>query len=195
MKQFDQKKIEDAVASLLVALNQDLNDENIVETPRRVAKYWMELLEGELYTNDEIAQMYDKQFSLPTSNNMVVLTNIPIFSHCTHHLALMFNMTASIAYIPKDKVIGLSKIPRIVEMVAKRLQLQERICEDISYILQKILKTSNVAVVIEGEHGCVAARGIKKNGCKTLTEVMNGDFKTNPALAQRFYDLIDKGGK
>lgn len=192
MKQFDKQKIEDAVTQLLVALNQDLTDENIQETPRRVAKYWMELLEGELYTNDEIAAMYDKQFSLPTTNNMVVLTDIPIFSHCIHHLALMFDMKVHVAYIPKDKVIGLSKIPRIVDMVAKRLQLQERICEDVSYILQKLLGTTNVAIVIEGQHGCVAARGIKKINTKTLTEVMNGDFKTNPVLADRFYNLIER---
>ena len=192
MKQFDQQKIAAAVEQLLVALNQDLSDENIRETPRRVAKYWTELLEGELYTNDEIAAMYDKQFNLPTTNNMVVLTDIPIFSHCIHHLALMFDMKVHVAYIPKDRVIGLSKIPRIVDMVAKRLQLQERICEDVAYILQKLLDTTNVAVVIEGQHGCVAARGIKKINTKTLTEVMNGDFKTNPALAERFYNLIER---
>lgn len=192
MRQFDQQKIEAAVEQLLIALNQDLSDENIRETPRRVAKYWIELLEGELYTNDEIAAMYDKQFSLPTTNNMVVLTDIPIFSHCIHHLALMFDMKVHVAYIPKDRVIGLSKIPRIVDMVAKRLQLQERICEDVAYILQKLLDTTNVAVVIEGQHGCVAARGIKKINTKTLTEVMNGDFKTNPALAERFYNLIER---
>lgn len=192
MKQFDIKKAEQAIASLLEAFGQDLTDENLIDTPKRVAKYWVELLEGELYTNEEIIQMYDKQFSLPTSNNMVVVSNIPIFSHCCHHLALMFNMKAHIAYIPKDKVIGLSKISRIADMVAKRLQLQERICEDISYIMQQILKTSSVAVVIEGEHGCVAARGAKKIGNITHTEVLSGDFKSNSALANRFYDLIKK---
>lgn len=192
MKSFNQEKIQEAVSQLLVSLNQDLDDENIKETPRRVAKYWMELLEGELYTNDEIIQMYNKQFSLPTSDNMVVVANIPIFSHCCHHLALMFNMRAHIAYIPKDRVLGLSKVARIADMVAKRLQLQERICEDISYIMKTILNTSNVAVVIDGEHGCVAARGIKKVGSITHTEVMSGDFKTNPNLANRFYNLIEK---
>lgn len=190
MKTFDADKIQDAVQQLLVALNQDLTDENLKDTPRRVAKYWMELLEGELYTNDEIAKMFDKQFALPTSNNMVVLTDIPLFSHCCHHLALMYNMKAHVAYIPKDKVIGLSKIPRIVDMVGKRLQLQERICEDVVYIMQQILGTSSVAVVIEGEHGCVSARGIKKVGCATRTEVLDGDFKTNPSLCRRFYELI-----
>ena len=190
MKQFNLKQAEQAVAMLLTAFNQDLTDENLIDTPRRVAKYWAELLEGELYTNEDIIKMYDKQFSLPTSDNMVVVSDIPIFSHCCHHLALMFNMKAHVAYIPKDKVIGLSKIARIADMIAKRLQLQERICEDISYVMQNILQTPNVAVVIEGEHGCVAARGIKKVNTVTHTEVLSGDFKTNAVLANRFYDLI-----
>ena len=192
MKQFNLKQAEQAVAMLLTAFNQDLTDENLIDTPKRVAKYWAELLEGELYTNEDIIKMYDKQFSLPTSDNMVVVSDIPIFSHCCHHLALMFNMKAHIAYIPKDKVIGLSKISRIADMIAKRLQLQERICEDISYVMQSILQTPNVAVVIEGEHGCVAARGIKKIGNITHTEVLSGDFKTNAILANRFYDLIKR---
>ena len=192
MKQFDIPKAEAAITSLLEAFGQDLTDENLVETPKRVAKYWAELLEGELYTNDDIIKMYDKQFSLPTSDNMVVVSDIPIFSHCCHHLALMFNMKAHVAYIPKDKVIGLSKIARIADMIAKRLQLQERICEDISYVMQNILQTPNVAVVIEGEHGCVAARGIKKVNTVTHTEVLSGDFKTNAILANRFYDLIKR---
>lgn len=190
MKEFDIEKAQNAVKDLLEAFGQDLTDENLIDTPKRVAKYWNELLEGEKYSNDEIAEMYDKQFSLPTSNNMVLVSNIPIFSHCCHHLALMFNMKAHIAYIPKDKVIGLSKISRIADLVAKRFQLQERICEDISYIMQKILKTSSVAVVIEGEHGCVAARGIKKVGNVTTTEVLSGQFLSDENLTNRLYNLI-----
>lgn len=193
MREFNQQQIEDAVKRLLVALQQDLTDENIKETPRRVAKYWMELLEGELITNDEIVQLYDKQFSLPTSNNMVVVSNIPVFSHCIHHLALMYGGRITVAYLPKDKVIGLSKISRIADMVCKRLQLQERICEDISYIMKQILQTNSVAVIMKAEHGCVAARGIKKINEATYTEVVDGDFKENTALLQRVYDIATKG--
>lgn len=195
MKEFDIEKAEKAIASLLEAFGQDLTDENLCETPKRVAKYWNELLEGERYTNEELIEMYDKQFSLPTSNNMVVVADIPIFSHCCHHLALMYNMRAHIAYIPKDKVLGLSKVARIVDMVAKRLQLQERICEDTAYIMKRILNTDSVAVVIDGEHGCVAARGVKKPGSVTHTEVFDGQFKTDPSLANRFYSLIEKRGR
>lgn len=190
MKEFDLQKAENAIKELLEAFGQDLSDENLRETPKRVTKYWNELLEGEKYSNEEIIKMYDKQFSLPTSNNMVLVSNIPIFSHCCHHLALMFNMKAHIAYIPKDKVIGLSKISRIADMVAKRLQLQERICEDIAYIMKEILQTDSVAVIIEGEHGCVAARGIKKIGAITKTEVVSGAFKTDNSLMQRLYSQL-----
>lgn len=108
----------------------------LIETPKRVVKYWCELLEGQLYSNKEIAEMYNKCFDLDTDEedsyvshdsgvkrDLVVETGIPIFSHCEHHLALMYDMSVTIAYIPKDKVIGLSKMGRIAEMCAKRLQL------------------------------------------------------------------------
>ena len=97
----------------------------------------------------------------------------------------MFNMKATVAYVPKDKVIGLSKISRIVDMVAKRLQLQERICESVAYVMKQILQTETVAVIIEGEHSCVAARGIKKIGAPTRAEVISGAFCTDPFLMQR----------
>ena len=192
VKQMDESKIEQAIKLLLEAVGDDPNREGLIETPKRVAKYYKEVLEGMLYSNDELIKMFDKQFSLPTSDNMVVVSNIPIFSFCEHHLALMFNMKAHVAYIPKDKVIGLSKIARIADMVAKRLQLQERICEDIAYIMKGILKTDSVAVIVEGEHGCVAARGIKKVGSVTYTEVLDGKFKTDGRSAERLYSLIER---
>ena len=191
-KKFDLEKAEKAITSLLEAFGQDLTDINLIDTPKRVAKYWNEVLEGELYTNDEIIKMYDKQFDLPTSNNMVVVSDISAFSHCCHHLALIYDLKISIAYIPKDKVIGLSKIARIADMVSKRLQLQERICEDIAYIMKQILKTDNIAVIAEGKHGCMSARGIKKPGSITHTEVLDGQFKTDNMLISRFYSLIEK---
>lgn len=188
----DSKKIEEAIKMLLEGLGDDPNREGLVETPKRVAKFYGEALEGMNYSNDDLIKMFDKQFEVPTSNNMVVVSDIPIFSFCEHHLALMYNMRAHIAYIPKDKVLGLSKVARIVDMVAKRLQLQERICEDTAYIMKQILNTDNVAVVIDGEHGCVAARGIKKIGSVTHTEVLDGKFKTDDTVANRFYSLIQR---
>lgn len=190
MKSMDNSKIEQAVRLLLEAIGDDPNREGLIETPKRVAKFFNETLVGMQYSNEELIKMYDKQFEMPTSHNMVVVSHIPIFSFCEHHLALMYNMKAHIAYIPKDKVLGLSKVARIVDMVAKRLQLQERICEDTAYIMKEILQTDNVAVIIEGEHGCVAARGIKKPGSVTHTEVLCGDFQTNLVLTERLYGLI-----
>lgn len=193
MKKMNSEKIEKAVRLLLEAVGDDPDREGLLETPKRVAKMYAEVLEGMCYTNEELIEKYDKQFSVPTSNNMVVVANIPIFSFCEHHLMLMYDMYAHVAYIPKDKVIGLSKIARIADMVAKRLQLQERICEDISYIMKQILQTNNVAVIISGKHGCMTARGIKKTTSVTTTEVVDGDFKEDAALMQRLYDIIAKG--
>ena len=190
MKKMDLKKIEKATRLLLEGIGDDPNREGLLETPKRVAKFYAETLEGMCYSNDELVAMYDKQFSVPTSDNMVVVTNIPLFSFCEHHLALMYNMKAHIAYVPKDKVIGLSKISRIADMVAKRLQLQERICEDIAYIMKEILQTDSVAVIVSAEHGCVAARGIKKIGAVTKTEVISGAFKTDHNLLQRLYSQL-----
>ena len=134
---FNKTKIEKCIKQLLSLLDPDPDREGLQETPKRVAKYWMELLEGNLYTNDEIAEMYDKCFEHVTTDELVLEKDIEIFSHCEHHMALMYNMNVAIAYIPKGKVIGLSKMARIAEMVAKRFQLQERIGEDISYVMRK----------------------------------------------------------
>lgn len=189
MKTINTKKIEEAVKSIIEALGDDPDREGLIDTPRRVANMYKEVFEGMNYTNDEIARMFDKCFA-ESSGDLVVMENIPIFSYCEHHLALMYNMKVSVGYIPEGKVIGLSKVARIADMVGKRLQLQERIGTDISYILKKILGTENVIVVIEGEHSCMTARGIKKPGTKTKTACLGGKFRTNDALRQEFYNLI-----
>lgn len=190
-----------------LAIVDDPERPGLKETPKRVMKYWTELLEGQLYTNQEIAEMYDKCFDLDddTDENdsyvsdktglkrdLVIETNIPIFSHCEHHLALMYDMSVTIAYIPKNKVIGLSKMGRIAEMVGKRLQLQEKIGEDINEIMRIILGTDDVAVVIEGKHGCMTARGVKSREAVTRTACLRGEFYTDPNLRAELYSLIKK---
>lgn len=172
----------------------------LVETPKRVAKYWIELLEGQKYTNKEIAEMYDKCFDLDENDvvigdelktkDLVVEKDIPIFSHCEHHLALMYDMKVAIAYVPNNKVIGLSKMGRIAEMVGKRLQLQEKIGSDINEIMRMILGTEDVAVVIEGKHGCMTARGVKSREAVTRTACLTGAFKTNSSLRAELYQLL-----
>ena len=136
----DQKRLENAIREMIIALGDDPTREGLVDTPKRAAGMYAELLEGMNYTNDEIATMFDKTFdedSLTDSKNIVVIKDIDIFSFCEHHLALMYDMTVDIAYRPNGKVIGLSKLARIADMVAKRLQLQERITNDILEIVSK----------------------------------------------------------
>lgn len=174
--------IEESVRNILKALGDDPEREGLLETPARVARMYDEVFEGMRYTNDELAELFDRCFTEESSGEMVVVKNMDVFSYCEHHLALMYNMKISVAYLPKGRVIGLSKIARIADMVCRRLQLQERITSDVAEILQKVLQTEDVLVHVEGEHSCMTARGIKKPGTFTTTTVVRGAFKDNPAL-------------
>lgn len=183
-------KIEHAIYDIIEAIGGNPNEEGLKETPHRVAMMYQEVFQGMQYTNDQIAKLFDKCFVEPTAHDLVVMRNIPAFSFCEHHIALMYNMKISVAYIPDGKVIGLSKIARIVDLVTKRLQLQERIGEDIAYIMEKICQTHDVMVVISGEHSCMTARGINKPGVATCSAVLHGRFRDSQALRQEVYDLI-----
>ncbi len=189
-KEFNHEKIKAAIRTIIEELGDDPNREGLRETPDRVARMYDEVFEGMRYTNDEIAQMFDKCFEDVRTNDLVIVKDIEVFSFCEHHLALMYNMKCHIGYIPNQKVIGLSKIARICDMVAKRLQLQERICSDIAEILQKVCETEDVIVVVEGEHSCMTARGIKSRGAKTRTSAIRGLFDTDHELRNEFYNLI-----
>lgn len=189
-KEFDSEKIQKAVRMILEALGEDPEREGLKDTPQRVARMYDEVFEGLRYSNDEIAAMYDKCFDEVSENNLVVVKDIEIFSYCEHHMALMYNMHCHVGYIPNGRVIGLSKIARICEMVGKRLQLQERICADIVEIMQKVCGTESVMVVVEGEHSCMTARGIKSRGSTTLTSLAKGEFLKNESLKNEFYNLI-----
>lgn len=184
------KQIEDAIKQILVAVGENPEREGLKETPHRVAKMYDEVFAGIHYTNDEIAEMFSKCFEEPQAKDLVLMKNIDAFSYCEHHLALMYNMKISVAYIPDGKVIGLSKIARIVDMVCRRLQLQERIATDIAYIMEKILNTHDVMVVVEGEHSCMTARGIKKPGTVTNSAVLRGLFRENANLRMEVYELL-----
>lgn len=190
MKQIDTSKVEQAVNLLIEALGDNPNREGLKDTPKRVAKMYQEVFEGMCYTNAEIAEMYNKCFEDVQAGDLVTVSDIPIFSYCEHHLALMYNMKVHVGYIPNGKVIGLSKIARIADMVSKRLQLQERIGTDIAEILHMILETDDIIVVVEGEHSCMTARGIKKPGCRTRTSAIRGAFSDDTKLRQEFYDLV-----
>lgn len=183
----DTKAIKEHIRGIIEALGDDPNREGLIETPERVARMYEEVFEGMNYTNHEIAQMFNKTFEEDInrkngSQDMVVVRDIEIFSYCEHHLALMYDMKVTVAYLPKGKVIGLSKIARIAEMVGKRLQLQEKIGTDIADIMEEITGSNDIAVLIEGSHSCMTARGIKNTGAKTYTTTLRGRFESDPNL-------------
>ena len=181
----DTKAIEQHVLGILEAIGEDPNREDLRETPQRVAKMLAEVLEGTAYSNHEIAQMFSKTFTAENhadSDDAVVMKDITVFSYCEHHLALMYDMKVNVAYIPRGKVLGLSKIARICDMAAKRLQLQERLGSDIAEIISEAAGTPDVGVVISGSHSCMTARGIKNASSKTVTATYRGAFRGNAEL-------------
>jgi GTP cyclohydrolase I len=189
----DKKEIEKHIRGILLALEDNPDREGLIETPKRVANMYEEIFQGMNYTNDEIVEMYNKSFEVSDnldSNDMVIVKDIEIFSCCEHHLALMYDMSVTVAYIPKDRVIGLSKIARICDMVGKRLQLQERIGRDIAYIVSKIINSEDIAVLIKGKHSCMTARGINKTNSFTETSIFMGEFKENYVLQNRLFNRL-----
>lgn len=187
--QFNREKIIESVKMFLSAIGRNLDEPGLKGTPDRVARMVEEVLEGELYTNEQIAKTFSTCFDYD-GDGLVTELHIPIFSYCEHHLALMYNMDVSVGYIPKGKVIGLSKIARIADLCAKRLQLQERIGTDIAECIRMATGADDVAVVISGEHSCMTARGIKARGAKTKTATLLGKFKEESSLRNEFYNLI-----
>lgn len=193
-KEIDSKKIEQCIKEILIALGDDPTREGLKDTPKRVAKMYEEVFEGMKYTNEEIADMFKTMFEeedyFEKSNNIIVIKDIPIFSYCEHHLALMYNMNVSVVYIPNEKIIGLSKVARIADMVAKRLQLQERICSDICEIISLATESDDIGVLISGEHSCMSTRGIKKIGSKTITTMFKGRFMEDPDKRAEALELM-----
>ena len=186
----DVNAVREHIRGLLIALGDDPDREGLRDTPDRVARMYCEVFDGMNYTNKELAEMFDKTFEediSSSSNDMVVVRDIEFFSYCEHHMALMYDMKATVAYIPKGKVIGLSKIARICDMVGKRLQLQERIGSDIAEIMQMIIGSEDIAVIISANHSCMTARGIKKPSAKTLTTTLRGRFETDSDMQNRLF--------
>ncbi len=195
----NQEAIKMHIRGILEALGDDPDREGLKETPDRVARMYTEVFEGMNYSNEEIAKMFSKTFDLHfdedgdddyvSNGDMVIVKDIDIFSYCEHHMALMYDMKVTVAYLPKDRVLGLSKIARIAEMVAKRLQLQERIGSDIAEVMQMATGSEDVAVIIEGCHSCMTARGIKKPGSKTVTQTLRGQFNSDLQLQNKLMML------
>ncbi len=178
----DIKKAEEAVRQLLEAIGEDVTREGLVETPRRVAKMYSEILEGR---EEEASEHLSKVFDVKSSD-MVIEKDITFYSMCEHHLLPFFGK-AHIAYMPRDKVVGLSKLARAVEVYARRLQLQEQMTNEIADAIEECLDAKGVLVVVEAEHTCMTMRGVKKPGSKTVTYAARGEFKEDQRL---FSDTI-----
>jgi GTP cyclohydrolase IA len=180
-----------AVADLLQALGEDPSRPGLKRTPERVARMYAELLEG--YYQDPVALVNDALFE-EDYDAMIVVRDIEFFSLCEHHM-LPFMGRAHVAYLPKGHVIGLSKIPRIVDMYARRLQVQERMTRQIAEFIDETLHPLGVAVVIEGLHLCATMRGVKKRDARMTTSTMLGAFRNSMATRQEFLANISRGSE
>jgi GTP cyclohydrolase I len=177
-----------AVRAIIEAIGEDPNRQGLQRTPERVARAYQELTAG--YHVDPVKLINDAIFDV-TYDEMVIVRDIDYFSLCEHHL-LPFIGRAHVGYIPAGKVIGLSKIPRIVEMYARRLQIQEQMTQQIAEFLQEVLKPQGVAVVCEGVHMCAAMRGVKKPNARMVTSAMLGAFKRNQSTRNEFLANIGR---
>jgi GTP cyclohydrolase I len=187
----DLTSIEDAVRQTLIAIGEDSEREGLRRTPERVAQAYTELLAG--YRTDPVALLNDALFEV-AYDEMVLVRDIEFYSLCEHHM-LPFLGRAHIAYIPKGRVIGLSKIPRIVDMFARRLQLQERMTRQVADFVDELLDPHGVAVVIEGLHLCAMMRGVKKHEARMTTYAMLGAFRKSIKTRQEFLDNISRGSE
>lgn len=185
----DQPTVEEAVRMILNAVGEDPNREGLLKTPERVARMYEELLSG--YRVDPIALVNGAVFDV-AYDEMVLVRDIEFYSLCEHHL-LPFIGRAHVAYLPRGRIIGLSKIPRIVDMFAHRLQVQERMTRQIADFLDTLLNPIGVAVVVEGLHLCATMRGVKKHGARMTTSSMLGHFRKSVATRQEFLDNISRG--
>ena len=185
----DLEAAQKAIEDLLAAFGENPRRSGLRDTPDRVARMYQELLEG--YWVDAEALVNDAIFD-DTYDEMVIVRDIEYYSLCEHHM-LPFIGRAHVAYFPRGKVIGLSKIPRIVDMFARRLQVQERMTRQIAEFIHNLLNPYGVAVVVEGLHLCATMRGVRKHDARMTTSAMFGAFRKNPATRQEFLENISRG--
>ena len=180
--------ISEAVTKILIALGENPEREGLKKTPLRVAKAFEELLDG--YSQDIVDLVNDALFEVDYgTGEMVLVQDIPYDSLCEHHM-LPFSGVAHVAYIPSNKVIGLSKIPRIVEMYARRLQIQERLCNQVLNTIEEVLSPLGVMVMVEGSHDCAAMRGVKKKNLNMKTLAVSGIFETDLNKKDEFFKML-----
>ena len=186
--EIDLDQITQSVNEILVSVGEDPDREGLLRTPLRVAKAYEELLSG--YRTDPVELLNEAIFDV-SYDEMVIVRDIEFYSMCEHHM-LPFLGRAHVAYLPKGKVIGLSKLPRIVDMFARRLQVQERMTRQIADLVDELLHPKGVAVVVEGLHLCSVMRGVKKHDARMTTSAMSGAFRTNMSTRQEFLDNISR---
>lgn len=181
-------EIEKHFSHIMQVLGLDLDDDSLMETPKRVAKMYVnEIFWGLDYDAFPKCTTVDNKMKY---DEMVVERNVNVQSNCEHHFVVIDGL-ATVAYIPKQKVLGLSKINRIVEYFSKRPQIQERLTEQIYHALSFILETENVAVVIDAQHYCVKSRGVEDTGSSTVTSKLGGCFKSDPAVRAEFMNIVN----
>jgi GTP cyclohydrolase I len=185
----DSRGVQKAIVQLLKAVGEDPRRDGLRNTPERIARTYAELLSG--YRVDPQALVNDALFEVKY-DEMVLVRDIEFYSLCEHHM-LPFIGRAHVAYIPDGKVLGLSKIPRVVDMYARRLQVQERMTRQIADFLRDLLKPQGVAVVIEALHLCMSMRGVQKHNARMTTSAMHGAFRANLATRQEFLENIARG--
>ncbi|MBE7432731.1 MAG: GTP cyclohydrolase I FolE [Anaerolineales bacterium] len=190
-EEIDTDTIEESVRAMLTAFGEDPDREGLVNTPKRVARMFPELLSG--YRADPEKLVNGAIFNV-SYDDMVIVRDIEYFSLCEHHL-LPFMGRAHVAYIPDGQVIGLSKIPRIVDMFARRLQVQERMTRQIADFIHDLLNPQGVAVVVEGLHLCAMMRGVKKVDARMTTSTMLGSFRKSINTRQEFLDHLSRGAE
>lgn len=189
--EIDFKAIEKSVKTILSAIGEDPEREGLLNTPDRVSRAYGELLEG--YRTDPLKLINEATFTADYED-MVIVRDIEFYSLCEHHM-LPFLGRAHVAYLPKGKVIGLSKIPRIVDMFSRRLQIQERMTGQIAEFLNTLLQPIGVAVVMEAVHLCGMIRGVRKHDARMTTSCMMGAFRNNDITRNEFLDNISRGAK
>jgi GTP cyclohydrolase I len=178
---------EAAVRTLIAYAGDDPEREGLLETPKRVVRAYDELFRG---YKECPAELLDRTFSeVGTYDDMVLVKDIPFTSHCEHHM-MAFDGHAHIAYLPVDGVVGLSKLARLVELFAHRLQTQEHLTDQIATAIDVFLKPRGVAVMLEARHSCMSMRGVRTNGSTTVTTKFTGLFRTDPAAQVRFMTLV-----
>ena len=183
------KEAEEAFKTILAWMGEDPNREGLLETPKRVVKAFKEYFRG---YNEDPNQILDKTFGdVDGYDDMVIQKNISVQSHCEHHMAPIIGK-AHVAYIPKDRVVGLSKLARVVEVFSKRLQTQERLTMQIANVLMESLDAKGVAVSIDSTHQCMTMRGIKKEQATTVTNYYLGKFKEDLSYQNRYLRFISK---